>query len=73
MGYIFYGKYVTKVFGPDDRETPATAINDGVDYVPIPMAVYYPIAVVVGIVAALAFLAIFKKKTAKYASSGRLI
>ncbi len=34
----------------------------------IPMAVYYPVAVAVGIVAALAFLAIFKKKTAKYAT-----
>ena len=36
VGYLTYGKYVTKVFGPDDRETPAYAINDGVDYVPMP-------------------------------------
>ena len=35
-GYFIYGKYVAKVFGPDDRETPATVINDGVDYVPMP-------------------------------------
>ena len=36
VGYLIYGKYVTKVFGPDDRETPAIAVNDGVDYVPMP-------------------------------------
>ena len=36
LGYLFYGKYVTKVFGPDDRQTPAYAVNDGVDYVPMP-------------------------------------
>ncbi len=36
VGYLFYGKYVTKVFGPDDRETPAYALQDGVDYVPMP-------------------------------------
>ena len=36
VGYLVYGKFVNNVFGPDDRETPATAINDGVDYVPMP-------------------------------------
>ena len=36
VGYWFYGRYIVKVFGPDDRETPAYAINDGVDYVPMP-------------------------------------
>ena len=35
VGYIFYGKLVDKVFAPDDRETPAIAINDGVDCVPM--------------------------------------
>ncbi len=35
LGYIFYGKHVDKVFGSDDRETPAVAINDGVDFVPM--------------------------------------
>ncbi|MBQ1492098.1 MAG: carbon starvation protein A [Blautia sp.] len=35
-GYLFYGKYVDSVFNPDDRETPAVAINDGVDYVVMP-------------------------------------
>ena len=35
IGFVFYGKYVDKVFGPDDRETPAVAINDGVDFVPM--------------------------------------
>lgn len=36
VGYLVYGKFVSNIFGPDDRETPATAINDGVDYVPMP-------------------------------------
>lgn len=35
FGYLFYGKYVVKVFGPDERETPAYAMRDGVDYVPM--------------------------------------
>ena len=35
-GYLFYGKYVDSVFNPDDRETPAVAINDGIDYVVLP-------------------------------------
>lgn len=35
LGYLFYGKYVTKVFGPDDRLTPAYAMRDDVDYVPM--------------------------------------
>jgi len=35
IGYITYGKLTEKVFGPDDRTTPAVAINDGVDCVPI--------------------------------------
>ena len=35
IGFIFYGKYVDKVFGPDDRITPANEINDGVDFVPM--------------------------------------
>ncbi len=35
-GYIFYGKRVDKIFGSDDRETPAVRINDGVDFVVMP-------------------------------------
>lgn len=35
-GYLFYGKFVDGIFEPDDRETPAVAINDGVDYVVLP-------------------------------------
>ena len=34
-GFFLYGKVIERVFGPDDRETPATRINDGVDYVPM--------------------------------------
>ena len=37
LGYLFYGKLVEKVFGPDPaRVTPAVAMQDGVDYVPLP-------------------------------------
>lgn len=36
LGYILYGKFVSKVFAPDDRKTPAVVINDGIDYVPMP-------------------------------------
>lgn len=35
-GYFVYGGIVEKTFGPDDRETPAVKINDGVDYVVLP-------------------------------------
>ena len=34
-GGLAYGKVCEKVFGPDDRPTPAVSINDGVDYVPM--------------------------------------
>ncbi len=36
-GYILYGNIIERVFGPDDRQTPAYAINDGVDYIPMPL------------------------------------
>lgn len=32
FGYIFYSKYIENVFAPDDRKTPAIALNDGVDF-----------------------------------------
>ena len=35
IGYLVYGKVTNKIFAPDDRETPAVAINDGVDCVPM--------------------------------------
>lgn len=35
-GYFVYGKIVENTFSPDDRETPAVRINDGVDYVVMP-------------------------------------
>ena len=34
-GFAVYGKVVERIFGPDDRQTPAIAINDGVDCVPM--------------------------------------
>jgi carbon starvation protein CstA len=35
VGGWAYGKYCEKQFGPDDRQTPAYAKGDGVDYVPM--------------------------------------
>lgn len=35
-GYVFYGKFVEKVFGPrPEQATPAVTMADGVDYVPM--------------------------------------
>ena len=34
-GYLVYGRLTEKVFAPDDRQTPAVAVNDGVDHVPM--------------------------------------
>lgn len=34
-GAAIYGKFCEKVFGPDDRKTPAYTKQDGVDYVPM--------------------------------------
>ena len=36
-GYFLYGRIVEKNFGPDGRKTPAVTVNDGVDYVPMPL------------------------------------
>lgn len=35
VGFIVYGRVTEKIFSPDDRKTPAIAINDGVDCVPM--------------------------------------
>lgn len=35
VGYIIYGRVTEKIFAPDDRQTPAIAVNDGVDCVPM--------------------------------------
>lgn len=36
IGAMLYSKLCEKVFGPDDRKTPAFTKQDGVDYVPMP-------------------------------------
>jgi carbon starvation protein CstA len=36
IGYIVYGRFVEKVFGPDNRETPAVSKADGIDYIALP-------------------------------------
>ena len=33
LGYLFYGRFVAHMFGPDDRVTPAVAKADGLDYI----------------------------------------
>ncbi|MDR0895988.1 MAG: carbon starvation protein A [Prevotellaceae bacterium] len=35
VGYFFYGRFVERLFGPDDRQTPAFRKADGMDYVPM--------------------------------------
>ena len=35
VGYLVYGRVTEKIFAPDDRQTPAIAVNDGVDCVPM--------------------------------------
>ena len=35
-GYFIYGRYVDRVFGHDDRKTPAITKADGVDFIPLP-------------------------------------
>jgi carbon starvation protein CstA len=35
-GYFIYGAYVNRIFGPDDRQTPAITNADGVDFIPLP-------------------------------------
>ena len=36
IGYFVYGRFVEKVFGADDRPTPAITKADGVDFIPMP-------------------------------------
>ncbi len=36
LGYLLYGRFVERVFGPDDRITPAVAKADGLDYIVLP-------------------------------------
>ena len=36
LGYFVYGAFVNKIFGPDDRITPALTKTDGVDFMPLP-------------------------------------
>lgn len=40
--YLIYGKYLSKLFGIDDRKIcPAHTLKDGIDYVPTPMPVLF--------------------------------
>lgn len=36
LGYLIYGKFVERVFQPDNRPTPAVVNSDGVDYIAMP-------------------------------------
>lgn len=36
VGYNYYGRFVERILGPDDRPTPAVTSCDGVDYVVLP-------------------------------------
>ena len=36
VGYVLYSRYISGLFSPDNRETPAIKKHDGVDFVPLP-------------------------------------
>ncbi|MBQ7511506.1 MAG: carbon starvation protein A [Prevotella sp.] len=36
LGYLFYGRFIARMFGPDDRLTPAVEKADGLDYIVLP-------------------------------------
>ncbi len=36
LGYLLYGRFVERIFGPDNRPTPALAKADGLDYIVLP-------------------------------------
>lgn len=36
LGYMVYGKFIARTFGPDDRPTPAITMADGVDFMVLP-------------------------------------
>ena len=36
VGYFIYGAIVERVMRPDDRQTPAVRLADGVDFVALP-------------------------------------
>lgn len=35
IGWLIYGRIAERAFSPDDRQTPAVAVNDGVDCIPL--------------------------------------
>lgn len=36
IGYLIYGRFIERIFVPDDRRTPAVTMADGVDYIVMP-------------------------------------
>jgi carbon starvation protein CstA len=36
VGYLIYGRFVERIFKPDNRPTPVSVHADGVDYIPMP-------------------------------------
>ncbi len=36
LGYMLYGRFVERIFGPDDRVTPAVSKSDGIDFMVLP-------------------------------------
>lgn len=36
LGYVYYSRFVERIFGPDDRPTPAHSKADGIDYIVMP-------------------------------------
>ena len=36
VGYVLYGRFINRIFVPDNRPTPAVSMADGVDYSVLP-------------------------------------
>lgn len=36
VGYAFYGRFISRMFGPTDAPTPAYTHGDGIDFIPMP-------------------------------------
>ena len=36
VGYVLYGRFINRIFVPDNRPTPAVSMADGVDYIVLP-------------------------------------
>ena len=64
-GYFVYGGIVEKTFGPDDRETPAVKINDGVG--PGYFMLFFPAELVIALLEAFIYRAALRGRSKRRA------